>query len=593
MNVKTNNVTKMKNTYSKVLNYGGKWKSLIWFSVPLAMLSAVAGTLPYIYIHNIISNVLQKPINSAYIWYNVWLILGFSVLSIVLYFAAMILSHLLTFRIESGIRYQLMQHLFKLPLGYFKLEPSGKLRKTIDDNATLTHNIIAHNTPDLATVIVFPLIMLVAFFMYDWRMGLIALATLLASMFSILPMYSGKNKKCVADYLDAQEQMNAAAVEFVRGIPVVKIFQQTIYVFKAFRKSVKNYAEFSLNYAFMARKWMLLSSLLSNGTIYVLLPAAIIWISRGQNVVNIVVNLLFYILFATYSSMQLAKLMLSAESVFQADLVMSKLDEIMSVKPLEYGVQSTRTKYDVKFENISFTYPTAESEAVENISFEIKQGQRVALVGESGGGKSTLAQLLPRFYEPDQGKITIDGVNIKEFSQEALMEQISFIFQNQTLFKISVLDNLLQAKPDATENEILTACAKAQCLDVVQNLPQGLNTVVGGQGVFLSGGEQQRILIAKAFLKDAPIIVLDEATAFTDPENEHLILKAFRELMENKTVLMIAHRLNSIIDCDQILVVERGEIVEQGKHQELIDLDATYAAMWSDYQLASDWRLNY
>jgi ATP-binding cassette subfamily B protein len=343
----------------------------------------------------------------------------------------------------------------------------------------------------------------------------------------------------------------------------------------------------------MARKWMLLSSLLSNGTIYVLLPAAIIWISRGQNVVNIVVNLLFYILFATYSSMQLAKLMLSAESVFQADLVMSKLDEIMSVKPLEYGVQSTRTKYDVKFENISFTYPTAESEAVENISFEIKQGQRVALVGESGGGKSTLAQLLPRFYEPDQGKITIDGVNIKEFSQEALMEQISFIFQNQTLFKISVLDNLLQAKPDATENEILTACAKAQCLDVVQNLPQGLNTVVGGQGVFLSGGEQQRILIAKAFLKDAPIIVLDEATAFTDPENEHLILKAFRELMENKTVLMIAHRLNSIIDCDQILVVERGEIVEQGKHQELIDLDATYAAMWSDYQLASDWRLNY
>lgn len=456
MNVKTNNVTKMKNTYSKVLNYGGKWKSLIWFSVPLAMLSAVAGTLPYIYIHNIISNVLQKPINSAYIWYNVWLILGFSVLSIVLYFAAMILSHLL-----------------------------------------------------------------------------------------------------------------------------------------AFRKSVKNYAEFSLNYAFMARKWMLLSSLLSNGTIYVLLPAAIIWISRGQNVVNIVVNLLFYILFATYSSMQLAKLMLSAESVFQADLVMSKLDEIMSVKPLEYGVQSTRTKYDVKFENISFTYPTAESEAVENISFEIKQGQRVALVGESGGGKSTLAQLLPRFYEPDQGKITIDGVNIKEFSQEALMEQISFIFQNQTLFKISVLDNLLQAKPDATENEILTACAKAQCLDVVQNLPQGLNTVVGGQGVFLSGGEQQRILIAKAFLKDAPIIVLDEATAFTDPENEHLILKAFRELMENKTVLMIAHRLNSIIDCDQILVVERGEIVEQGKHQELIDLDATYAAMWSDYQLASDWRLNY
>ena len=435
--------------------------------------------------------------------------------------------------------------------------------------------------------------MLVAFFMYDWRMGLIALATLLASMFSILPMYSGKNKKCVADYLDAQEQMNAAAVEFVRGIPVVKIFQQTIYVFKAFRKSVKNYAEFSLNYAFMARKWMLLSSLLSNGTIYVLLPAAIIWISRGQNVVNIVVNLLFYILFATYSSMQLAKLMLSAESVFQADLVMSKLDEIMSVKPLEYGVQSTRTKYDVKFENISFTYPTAESEAVENISFEIKQGQRVALVGESGGGKSTLAQLLPRFYEPDQGKITIDGVNIKEFSQEALMEQISFIFQNQTLFKISVLDNLLQSKPDATENEILTACAKAQCLDVVQNLPQGLNTVVGGQGVFLSGGEQQRILIAKAFLKDAPIIVLDEATAFTDPENEHLILKAFRELMENKTVLMIAHRLNSIIDCDQILVVERGEIVEQGKHQELIDLDATYAAMWSDYQLASDWRLNY
>lgn len=320
MNVKTNNVTKMKNTYSKVLNYGGKWKSLIWFSVPLAMLSAVAGTLPYIYIHNIISNVLQKPINSAYIWYNVWLILGFSVLSIVLYFAAMILSHLLAFRIESGIRYQLMQHLFKLPLGYFKLEPSGKLRKTIDDNATLTHNIIAHNTPDLATVIVFPLIMLVAFFMYDWRMGLIALATLLASMFSILPMYSGKNKKCVADYLDAQEQMNAAAVEFVRGIPVVKIFQKTIYVFKAFRKSVKNYAEFSLNYAFMARKWMLLSSLLSNGTIYVLLPAAIIWISRGQNVVNIVVNLLFYILFATYSSMQLAKLMLSAESVFQADL---------------------------------------------------------------------------------------------------------------------------------------------------------------------------------------------------------------------------------------------------------------------------------
>lgn len=580
-----------KETWSILLGYAGRWRWLIWVSIIAAALSTVAGVVPYTYIHRIISDILRPSPNIDSIIRHAWSVVLFYIISILLYFISLSFSHLVAFRIESGIRSSSMQRFMSMPLGFFKNQASGKLRKTIDDNASSTHAMVAHNTPDLAAVAIFPVVMLVIFFSYDWRMGLISLFTIISAVFLIFPMYSGKNRDCVHNYMSAQEQMNAAAVEYVRGIPVVKVFQQTILSFKAFRDAIRNYSSFSLEYTYMARKWMLLSNTMVRAAVFFLIPFAIIMINRGSNPIMIISNLVFYVLFTGYCATQIIKIMTIGQGTMQAAEVVDRIESLFVHEPISYGNQREAKEHTVRYENVSFHYPNTERNVVSNVSFEIPQGKFVALVGESGGGKSTLASLLPRFYDPQEGRITIGGIPVRDFRREALMNQISFVFQNQSLFKESVFENIRKPRPDATEEEVLEACRKAQCLDVVERLPNGLHTVVGGKGVFLSGGEEQRLILARAFLKDAPILVLDEATAFADPENERLIQAAFRRLMADKTTLMIAHRLSSVVDADRIMVMEAGKIVEEGTHEALLEKGSTYARMWADFNTAATWRV--
>ncbi len=580
-----------RETWTILLDYAGRWRWLIWISMLAAALSTVAGIIPYAYIQQIIHHILQESPDFPAIIQLAWRVVLFFLLSILLYFISLSLSHLVAFRIESGIRSQSMERFMEMPLGFFKNQASGKLRKTIDDNAGLTHNMVAHNTPDLAAVAVFPIVMLVVFFSYDWRMGLTSLFTILAGILLIFPMYSGKNRDCVHNYMTAQEQMNASAVEYVRGIPVVKVFQQTIYSFKAFREAIKNYSSFSLDYTYMARKWMLLANIMVRSAVYFLLPLAIVLLHRGEEPIEIICNLVFYVLFTGYSASQIIKIMTIGQGTMQATEVVNRIEGLFTHPPMSYGHKGEAQDHSISYENVSFHYPNTERDVLSRVSFEIPQGKFVALVGESGGGKSSLASLIPRFYDPQEGCIRIGGIPVQDFTREALMNQISFVFQNQSLFKETVLENIRKGKPRASEEEVLEACRHAQCLDVVEGLPDGLDTVVGGKGVFLSGGEEQRILLARAFLKDAPILVLDEATAFADPENERLIQAAFRELMANKTTLMIAHRLSSVVDADRIMVMEAGKIVEAGRHEDLLAQGGVYAGMWEDFNTAAKWRI--
>lgn len=580
-----------KETWNILLDYAGSWRWLIWVSIIAAALSTVAGVVPYAYIHKIIHNILQKNPNTEHIIGLAWSVVTFYLISILLYFISLALSHLVAFRIESGIRSRSMQRFMDMPLGFFKDQASGKLRKTIDDNAGLTHNMVAHNTPDLAAVAVFPLVMIIIFFSYDWKMGLTSLLTIIAGIVSIFPMYSGKNRDCVHNYMTAQEEMNASAVEYVRGIPVVKVFQQTIHSFRNFREAIKNYSTFSLEYTYMARKWMLSANIMVRAAIYFLIPLAIIMIHRDLNPIEIICNLVFYVLFSGYSATQIIKIMTIGQGTMQATEVVNRIENLFLYEPMTYGERGEAEEYTVRYKDVSFHYPNTERDVVSQVSFDIPQGKFVALVGESGGGKSTIASLLPRFYDPQEGSISIGGIPVQSFSREALMNQISFVFQNQTLFKESVLENIRKPKPHATEEEVLEACRKAQCLDVVQNLPEGLHTIVGGKGVFLSGGEEQRLLLARAFLKDAPILILDEATAFTDPENERLIQEAFRGLMTDKTTLMIAHRLGSVVNADRIMVMKAGKIVEVGIHEDLLERGGIYSDMWEDFNTAAKWRV--
>ncbi|MGI6507848.1 MAG: ABC transporter ATP-binding protein [Saccharofermentanales bacterium] len=580
-----------KETWNILLNYAGRWRWLIWVSMIAAALGTVVGIVPYAYIHQIIHSILEVNPPLDRIVRLAWLVVLFFVISVLLSFVSLLLSHLVAFRIESGIRSRSMKRFMDMPLGFFKDQASGKLRKTIDDNASLTHNMVAHHTPDLAAVAVFPIVMLIVFFSYDWRMGLLSLFTLIASVFLILPMYSGKNRDCVHNYMTAQEQMNASAVEYVRGIPVVKVFQQTIHSFRAFREAIKNYSSFSLEYTYMARKWMVLGNLMVRAAVYFLIPFAIVMINRGAHPIEIICNLVFYALFTGYSATQIIKIMTIGQGTMQATEVVDRIESLFAHEPMSYGNRGEAEEHTVRYENVSFHYPNTERDVVSHVSFDIPQGKFIALVGESGGGKSTLASLLPRFYDPQEGHITIGGIPVQEFRRDALMNQISFVFQNQSLFKESVLENIRKPKPHATEEDVLEACRKAQCLDVVERLPDGLHTVVGGKGVFLSGGEEQRLLLARAFLKDAPILVLDEATAFTDPENERRIQAAFRRLMADKTTLMIAHRLSSVVDADRIMVMKAGKIVEAGTHEALLEQGGVYAGMWEDFNTAATWRV--
>ena len=579
---------------SRILRYAGGHRKLTLLGCLLSALSAVLGLVPYLCVWLVARTVLESWPDLSGVtglgrlgWMAVWFAVG----SIALYFAALMCTHISAFRTARNIRRAAMAHVLTLPLGFFTSSQSGRLRKLIDDNAGLTEDLLAHKLPDLAATVVTPVAAIIMLFLFDWRMGLLCLLTMALALLSMCLMMGGKNAGFFHRYQREIERMSGEAVEYVRGIPVVKMFQQTVYSFKAFYRAIQDYSDLASQYAMSCRVGQTCFLTAINGAFALLIPAALLLASGGA-VRVVLVNLIFYALFAPACGAMINRIMYMSEAVMEADEAVGRLDEILGQAPMPEPETGKKPQgAAVAFDHVTFTYPGAERPALADVSFAVQPGQVVALVGPSGGGKTTAASLIPRFWDVDQGRILVGGADVRELDSGALMEQVAFVFQDTHLFKQSLLENIRAARPAATREQVLAAAHAAQCDDILEKLPDGLDTVVGAKGVYLSGGEAQRIALARAILKDAPIVVLDEATAFADPENEQQIQAAFEALTRNKTVLMIAHRLSTVQNADRILVLLDGKIVEQGRHGELLERGGVYAGMWADYQRSAQWKV--
>ena len=572
----------------------GKRKVLLPAAMLLSALSALAGMLPYILIWLIVRELLEhgEITSSGNVVTYAWWAAGMAVASIVLYFAALMSSHLAAFRVESNLRKEAMRQIVRMPLGFFDNNTSGRIRKIIDDNAGVTHSFLAHQLPDLAATFLVPLVAAILIFVFDWILGLACIVPVIIAMLVMGFMMNAEGRQFMKSYMTSLEEMNTEAVEYVRGIPVVKVFQQTIYSFKNFHRCIMNYNKMVFGYTRMWEKPMSLYTVIINGFVFFLAPLAILLIGYSGNYASVLLNFFLFVLITPVFSQSIMKSMYLNQALGQASEAIGRLENLVAYEHLTVVEHPQPVKeFSIQFEKVSFSYPGANQKAVDDVSFTIPQGNTVALVGASGGGKTTIARLVPRFWEATEGKVLIGGINVREIAPEELMKYISFVFQNTKLFKTSLLENIKYGNPDATMEEVERAVDMAQCREIINKLPLGLNTKIGTEGTYLSGGEQQRIVLARAILKNAPIIVLDEATAFADPENEHLIQQALKELTKGKTVLMIAHRLSSITDADNILVIDKGKIAEQGTHANLLGKQGIYYHMWNEYQQSVRWTI--
>ncbi len=582
------------NTLSKLKTYMTGRKALLPLSLGLSALSALIAMIPYILVWFIIrefivaGKITSSTMVQIYAWWAAVLAIG----SILIYFAALTFSHLAAFRTETNMRRYAMKKIVRMPLGFFDNNTSGRIRKIIDDNASITHSFLAHQLPDSAATIVMPITAAVLIFVFDWRLGLACILPIVLSMGLMSFMMGARGRMFMRNYMDSLEEMNTEAVEYVRGVPVVKVFQQTVFSFKNFYNSIVKYKEMVMNYTNLWQFPMSLYTVLINGFAYFIVPTAILLIGSASNPALVILNMFLYILIAPIFSQSVMRSMYMNQAFGQAKEAIERLDNLLSTEPLPVSSNPLPMKhFDIKFNKVSFSYPCANKKAVDNISFTIPRGKTVALVGASGGGKTTIARLVPRFWDANEGEVLIGGINVKEIEHKELMENISFVFQNTKLFKTTLLENIKYGNHDASLDEVNRVVDMAQCREIIDRLPDGLHTKIGTEGTYLSGGEQQRIVLARAILKNAPIVVLDEATAFTDPENEHLIQKAFGVLAQGKTVLMIAHRLTSVQNADTILVINEGQIVEQGNHNELLIKQGVYTKMWNEYQQSVQWTI--
>jgi len=581
-------------TLKKLQNYMGKRKVLLPAAMLLSALSALAGMLPYILIWLIVRELLEygEITSSGNVVTYAWWAAGMAVASIVLYFAALMSSHLAAFRVESNLRKEAMRQIVRMPLGFFDINTSGRIRKIIDDNAGVTHSFLAHQLPDLAATFLVPLVAAILIFVFDWILGLACIVPVIIAMLVMGFMMNAEGRQFMKSYMTSLEEMNTEAVEYVRGIPVVKVFQQTIYSFKNFHRCIINKKKRVSGNTQRWEKPMSLYTVIINGFVFFLAPLAILLIGYSGNYASVLLNFFLFVLITPVFSQSIMKSMYLNQALGQASEAIGRLENLVAYEHLTVVEHPQPVKeFSIQFEKVSFSYPGANQKAVDDVSFTIPQGNTVALVGASGGGKTTIARLVPRFWEATEGKVLIGGINVREIAPEELMKYISFVFQNTKLFKTSLLENIKYGNPDATMEEVERAVDMAQCREIINKLPLGLNTKIGTEGTYLSGGEQQRIVLARAILKNAPIIVLDEATAFADPENEHLIQQALKELTKGKTVLMIAHRLSSITDADNILVIDKGKIAEQGTHANLLGKQGIYYHMWNEYQQSVRWTI--
>lgn len=582
-------------TLNKLTHYMGNRKKLFPVAIILSAVSELAGIAPYILIWLIMRELLAgSPVqaNGNIAAYALWTGIA-AVGSVALYFASLACSHLVAFRVETNIRKESMAKVVAMPLGFFDTTTSGRIRKVIDDNAGVTHSFVAHQMPDLAGTVLVPVASIALIMFFNARLGLACLIPVAIAMAIMGHTMNTRGREFMAAYMNLLEKMNTEAVEYVRGIPVVKVFQQTVYSFKNFYNVIMEYKHTASRYTGLWQLPMSLYTVVVNSFVFALIPVAILLSTGGGSLAGVMLDMLLFILITPVFSQSIMRSMYIGQAVGQAAEAIDRLDSMLAFRPLAQSRQPKRpTSFDVRFDNVTFRYPGMTVNAVSSVSFCIPAGKRVALVGASGSGKTTLARLVPRFWEASSGNVLIGGINVKDIATDELMRNVSFVFQNSRLFKTTILDNIRYGRPDATISEVSRAAEMAQCSEIINRLPQGLNTRIGAGGTYLSGGEQQRIVLARAFLKDAPIIVLDEATAFADPENEHLIHGALRRLTRGKTVLTIAHRLNSVTDADEIIVMDGGKVAERGSHDDLVAAGGLYSRMWNEYRQSVRWTLN-
>ena len=563
-------------------------------SVVLSAVNGLLSLVPFIFLWLVVRTLLTADGNLADtpVWDYAIAAFVVSVANVLLYFAALMLSHLSAFRIETNMRRTAMERLMRVPLGFFDTQNTGRMRKIIDEDSSQTHTFVAHILPDVAGSVVAPIGIIVLLLAVDWQLGIAAMVPIVCAFGIMGYMMNPKNNDFQRMYLDAQEKMSAEAVEYVRGIPVVKVFQQTVFSFKRFHDSIINYRDLVIRYTLLWRTPMSAYTIAINAFAFLLVPTGIILIGHGGETAIIVSDMVLYVLIAPIIAANVMKAMHLSQNLFLANEAVDRLEKLTATPPLsESSKPEKATAFDVSLRNVSFRYEAAERDAVSHIDLDIPQGKTVALVGASGSGKTTIARLIPRFWDVREGSLKIGGVDVRHMDKAMLMRNVSFVFQNTRLFKTSILENIRYGNPDATIEQVNRAVDLSQSREILERLPQGLNTVIGAEGTYLSGGEQQRIVLARAILKDAPIVVLDEATAFADPENEHLIRQAFAHLTCGKTVLMIAHRLTTVQDADNIVVVDNGRIAEQGTHQQLMEQGALYYKMWNEYQKSVAWKL--
>ena len=590
---------KKQSDLSVLLGYAGSYKGLTFLGLALSAIAMILGMLPYICIWLVARDLIAVAPNwtqAASISRYGWMAFAFSVAGIAVYFIALMCTHLAAFRTASNIRKAGIAHLMKTPLGFFDSNASGLLRNRLDGATADTETLLAHNLADIVGTVAMFIAMLVLMFVFDWRMGAACLLAAVVSIGAMFTMMGGKNAKLMAEYQAAQDVMSKAGTEYVRGIPVVKVFQQTVYSFKAFKEAIEDYSAKAEKYTDgVCRVPQSVNLTFTEGAFIFLAPMALLLAPgalKSGGFALFVTNFAFYAVFSAIISTALAKIMFAASGMMLASTALKRINEVMSAPTLEIAKNPQTPKDNrVVFKDVTFTYDGSLVPALDHVSFAVEPGQTVALVGPSGGGKTTAASLIPRFWDVSSGAVEVGGVDVRQTDPHVLMDQVAFVFQNNRLFKASILENVRAARPEATEEEARRALSAAQCDDILAKLPDGMDTVIGTEGTYLSGGEQQRVALARAILKDAPIVVLDEATAFADPENEALIQKAFAALTKGRTVIMIAHRLSTVVNADKIIVLDSGHVAEEGTHGELLSKDGLYARMWKDYNQAVNWRI--
>ena len=586
---------KTPSAFGRLMEYAGHFRILTYLSLILSGLSSVLALMPFVFIWRIIREVLevQPDFSKATgIVHNGWMAVLFAVLAWIVYVSALVCSHGSAFRTAANMKKTLMRHIARLPIGFADEMGSGKVRRIVTEVTGSTETLLAHNLPDMAGAIVMPLCMAVMLFVYDWRYGIACLIPVALSFAVMMRMAGPAMQEDMRLYQNALERMSNEAVEYVRGVPVVKTFGQTVFSFHRFKASIDDYCEFCMHYTRMMRKSMVGYIVLINSA-FVFILGLTLFLIRGENYgMDILLNFLFYVIFTPAIATTMSKVMFMSENNMKAQDAVERMDSILNLQPLpepERGQEPDAATVELR--DVTYRYTPDALPAVSHLSLKAERNEIVAIVGPSGSGKTTVAGLISRFFDPQEGQVLIGGTDVRQISKETLMRHVAYVFQDSRLLKRSIADNLRIAKPDATETEMLDALKKAQCMDIIDRLPEGINTVLGSRGTYLSGGEQQRIAIARTMLKAADVVILDEASAFADPECEAQVQMAFKEMAKGRTVIMIAHRLSTIRNADRIYVLKEGQLEEQGKHDELMKKNGLYADMWTEYERAVNWKV--